>query len=130
MCIKMALTEHRKLSALFKGGRTVMSKLKTLAVAPLLALAAGCASYYKVTDTSSGREYYTQEVSRQGSAVQFTDAKTGATTTLQNSQVLEIDEDAYKAGLAASTPKVAQAAPAAAPTGATAAPAAPAVAPK
>lgn len=84
-----------------------MSKLKSLAVAPLFAVAAGCASYYKVTDTTSGREYYTQEVSRQGSAVEFRDAKTGATTTLQNSQVLEIDEDAYRAGLAVSAPKAA-----------------------
>jgi hypothetical protein len=108
-----------------------MSKLKTLAVAPVLVVAAGCASYYKVTDTTSGKDYYTQEVSRQGSAVQFMDAKTGATTTLQNSQVLEINEDAYKAGLAASAPKVAPAAASTpAPAGATAAPPAPASVPK
>ena len=106
-----------------------MSKLKNLAVAPLLVVAAGCASYYKVTDTTSGKEYYTQEVSRQGSAVQFTDAKTGATTTLQNSQVLEINEDAYRAGVAASAPKVAPAASTPAPTGATAAPPASTTAP-
>lgn len=103
----------------------MISKLKSLAVAPLLVVAAGCASYYKVTDTTNGKEYYTQEVSRQGSAVQFMDAKTGAATTLQNSQVLEINEDAYKAGLAASAPKAAPAtASTPAPTGATAAPAA------
>jgi hypothetical protein len=59
------------------------------------------------------------------------DAKTGATTTLQNSQVLEINEDAYKAGLAASAPKVAPAAASTpAPAGATAAPPAPASVPK
>ena len=107
-----------------------MTKLKSLAIAPLLAVAAGCASYYKVTDTTNGKEYYTQEVSRQGSAVQFTDAKTRATTTLQNSQVLEINEDAYRAGVAAPAAQVVPAAPAPAPTGATAAPAAPAAAPK
>ena len=103
------------------------SKLKNLAVALLLAVAAGCASYYKVTDTTTGREYYTQDVDRQGSAVQFTDDKTGAKTTLHNTQVLEIDESTYRAGLAAPAPiVVAPAAPTSAPTGATAAPAAPA----
>ena len=66
-----------------------------------VALAAGCVSYYQVTDPTTGKRYYTQKVKEQGSAVQFTDAKTGAKTTLQNSEVLEVDEAAYKAGVAA-----------------------------
>lgn len=78
-----------------------MSILRIFAFASLTVLMAGCASYFKVTDMTTGKEYYTEKVSSQGSAVQFTDEKTSAKTTLQNSQVLEIDKDTYKAGLAA-----------------------------
>jgi hypothetical protein len=80
-----------------------MSTLRALAIVPLLIAGAGCASYYKVTDPTSGKEFYTQEVSRKltGGAVEFKDAKSGAATTLQNSQVLEIDKKTYEAGLAA-----------------------------
>jgi len=79
----------------------------------LLAVAIeGCASYYEVTEPVSGKEFYTQEVSRKitGSAIEFKDARTGAVTVLQNSQVLEVDEQTYKAGVAAAK------APTAAPT--------------
>ena len=71
---------------------------------------AGCASYYKVTDPTSGKEFYTQDVSRKitGGAIEFKDAKTGAATTLQNSQVLEIDKKTYEAGLAATKAPVQQ----------------------
>jgi hypothetical protein len=76
---------------------------KVLALVLLGVAVGGCASYYKVTEPASGKEFYTQEVSRTfgGGAVEFKDAKTGAMTTLQNSQVLEIDKDAYEAGLSA-----------------------------
>ena len=78
---------------------------RSFVVLALAALAvSGCASYYKVTEPASGKEFFTQEVSRKlgaGGAIEFKDAKTGAITTLQNSQVLEIDEKTYKAGLAA-----------------------------
>jgi len=85
---------------------------KLLAVVlPMVALT-GCASYFKVTEPASGKEFYTQDVSRKigGGAIEFKDAKTGAITTLQNSQVLEIDKKTYEAGLAAAK------APAPAPT--------------
>jgi len=92
-----------------------MSALKTFAVA-LLVTVAGCASYYKVTEPGSGKDFTTTEVSRKlgGSAIEFKDAKTGATTTLQNSMVLEIDKKTYEAGLASA--KAPAPAPAAAPT--------------
>jgi len=84
----------------------------------------GCASYYKVTDPQSGKEYYSQEInSLSGGAVKLKDARSGSVLTLQNSQVKEISEKEYKAGLAAPvskpTPTVAPApaaAPATAPT--------------
>jgi hypothetical protein len=85
----------------------------------LVVAVGGCASYYKVTEPASGKEFYTNEVSRKigGSAIEFKDAKTGAITTLQNSQVLEIDKKTYEAGLAA-----AKAAPSAPSPAATSAP--------
>ncbi|HET7763596.1 MAG TPA: hypothetical protein VFK92_00735 [Burkholderiales bacterium] len=90
-----------------------MTRRSIVSALALGIVAAGCASYYKVTEPASGKEFYTKEVSRKlgaGGAIEFKDAKTGATTTLQNSQVLEIDKKAYEAGLAA-----AKAAPAASP---------------
>jgi hypothetical protein len=102
-------------------------------------LVVGCATYYRVTDPQSGKEYYTQELSSTGGgAVKVLDARTGSTVTLQNSEVKEISEQEYKAGLAAPMSKPAPApaaaaapAPAAAPaTAPTTAPsAAPATAP-
>jgi len=78
-------------------------------------LVAGCSStYYKVTDPNSGTAYYTQKVDTiMGTgAVKVKDARTGSVVTLQSSEVKEISEKEYKAGLAApvSTPAPAAAA--------------------
>jgi hypothetical protein len=63
----------------------------------------GCTSYYRVTDPTSGKSYYTTEVKETGrsGAVKVKDAKTGSMVTLQSSEVKEISEEEYKAGLAA-----------------------------
>jgi hypothetical protein len=69
---------------------------------PLLLMAAACtATYFKVTDLATGRQYYTVDFTSKDGAVQFKDARTGATTTLQNPQVLEIDQRTFDAGVAA-----------------------------
>ena len=88
-------------------------------------LVVGCASYYKVTDPQSGKEYYTEKIDTlSGGAVKVMDARTNSIVTLQNSQVKEISEKEYKAGLAAPVSKPTPTpAPATAPTP-TAAPAA------
>lgn len=88
-------------------------------------LAVGCATYYKVTDPHSGKAYYTQQVDKAGGgAVIVKDARTNSIVTLQNSEVKEISEKEYKAGLAAPVSKpTPTSAPASAPTP-TAAPAA------
>ncbi len=84
----------------------------------------GCASYYKVTDPQSGKEYYTQEIENlKGGAVRLKDARSGSTVTIQNSEVKEIDSDAYKAGLTAPVSKPTPTPAAAAPAPAAAAPA-------
>ena len=64
----------------------------------------GCSStYYKVTDPHSGTAYYTEKVDTiMGTgAVKVKDARTGSVVTLQSSEVKEISEKEYKAGLAA-----------------------------
>ena len=88
-------------------------------------LVVGCASYYKVTDPQTGKEYYSEKVETlSGGAVKVKDARTSSIVTLQNSQVIEITSDEYKAALMA---PVSKPTPAAAP--ATAPAAAPAAAP-
>jgi hypothetical protein len=65
-----------------------------------LALLAGCASYYRVSDPGSGRQYYTTKIekSRDGN-VSFKDAKSGSEVTLQSSEVKEISKSDYDAGV-------------------------------
>ena len=79
-----------------------MSMTKILAVVPLLLIAWACeATYYKLTDPATGREYYAVDYTNKGSLIEFKDAKTGAKTTLQNAQVLEINEQTFNDGVAA-----------------------------
>jgi len=63
-------------------------------------LVAACASsYFKVTDPASKNVYYTEKVERAGGgAASFTDARSGAMVTLQNSEVKEINKDEYEKG--------------------------------
>jgi uncharacterized protein YceK len=93
-------------------------------------LVGGCATYYKVTDPQSGKEYYTKEIHNlSGSAVRVKDDRSGKNVSLQISEVKEISQKEYKDGIAAlasmptSTPAPAAApastaAPSSAPTGA------------
>jgi len=68
----------------------------------LLLMAAACtATYFKVTDLDTGREYYTGDFTRKDGAIRFKDARTGATTTVRNAQVLEIDQRTFDSGVAA-----------------------------
>jgi len=66
-------------------------------------LLAGCATtHYKVTDPHSGNTYYTDKVENlSGGTVKLKDVRTGSDVTIQNSEVMEISEEAYKEGLAA-----------------------------
>ena len=79
-----------------------MSMPMKFAAMLLLLMAAACeATYYKVTDPATGREYYTVDYAHKGAVIEFKDAKTGAKTTVQNPQVLEINEQTFEAGVAA-----------------------------
>ena len=75
-----------------------MGTLGRCTVVAAMALIAGCASYYKVTDPSSGRTFYTEKIDRPKgqTTIMFKDTKSGAEITLPSSEVLEISSDEYK----------------------------------
>jgi hypothetical protein len=64
-----------------------------------------------VTDPHSGTAYFTEKVDTLAGtgAVKVKDARTGSLVTLQSSEVKEISEKEYKAGLAAPVSKPAPA---------------------
>jgi len=65
----------------------------------LVAVAAlgGCTNYYKVTDPTTGRVYYTTELQQRDSgAVTLRDSRTGGEVSLQNSDVQKINKDLYE----------------------------------
>ena len=63
-------------------------------------LASGCASYYRITDQSTRRTYFTTDYERTTSgAVQFYDNKSRADVTLQSSEIVEISRDDFDSGL-------------------------------
>jgi hypothetical protein len=65
------------------------------ALLAIVLVTAGCTTYYRVTDPSSGKIFYTTDVKRSGSAVMFKDAKSGSDVTLQASEVREITSDDF-----------------------------------
>ena len=74
-------------------------KTRWLAAAFLaLVSSTGCTTYYRVTDPTSHKDYYTTETRRVGSAVTFKDGRTGADVTLQNSEIETISKEQYDAG--------------------------------
>ena len=77
-----------------------MSIPKAFAVVVFSVMLVGCAHYYKVSDPSTGKAYYTEDVKRNGSAVEFKDEQTGGVVTLQNSNVQEIEKSEYEQGIA------------------------------
>ena len=63
-------------------------------------LASGCTSYYRITDQSTRRTYFTTDYDRTTSgAVQFYDNKSRADVTLQSSEIVEISRDEFDSGL-------------------------------
>ena len=70
---------------------------KTLFVAGIvLSLVVGCASYYRVTDPSTQKVYYTTELKQDKGDTTFKDGRTGDMVTLQNVQVRKISKEDYE----------------------------------
>jgi hypothetical protein len=75
-----------------------MKDMRTLLCAALV-LTGGCTSYYKVTDPTTSRSYYTTELKKgsHGSAT-LKDARTGNEVTIQNSEIDSITKEEYETG--------------------------------
>lgn len=78
-----------------------MSRLGTLTICGFMIIMAGCTTYYRVTDPTTGREYYTTEVEDVGKdgTVKINDKKSGSTVRIKSSEVKEISKDEYKAAI-------------------------------
>jgi len=79
-------------------------KTTTIAIWTLCGMAgllAGCGgNYYKVNDPAGERLYYTTEIEKsKAGAITFKDKKSGSKVTLQSSEVKEISEDEFNAGV-------------------------------
>lgn len=61
----------------------------------------GCAgNYYRISDPATGKVYYSQDIKRKNSgAIQFKDDISKTQVTLQQSEIMEITEDQYEAGV-------------------------------
>jgi hypothetical protein len=62
-------------------------------------LTAGCASYYRITDTSTGQVYYTRDFAREPNNVRFKDSRTGKEMAIPTANVQSIPEDEYRVGV-------------------------------
>jgi hypothetical protein len=59
----------------------------------------GCTSYYRVTDPTTGRQYYTTELKQRSSgSLTLKDARTGNIVSLQNSEVEQIRKEQFESG--------------------------------
>ncbi len=66
----------------------------------LMLVMAGCTSYYRVSDPGGSKEYYTTDINKSKSgSISFKDAKSGSSVTLQASDVKEISEEEFDAGV-------------------------------
>jgi hypothetical protein len=76
-------------------------KNASLALALLIAAlgAGGCSYYFRVTDTTNGRVYYTKDYAREPNNVRFKDAMTGKEMTLPVADVRSISSEEYEANV-------------------------------
>ncbi|MGB7157549.1 MAG: hypothetical protein WBD40_05755 [Tepidisphaeraceae bacterium] len=64
-----------------------------------LLLVGGCANYYKVTDPTTGKVYYTDDYrERSSGSATLKDGTSGNMVSLQNSEVEKISKEQYDRG--------------------------------
>lgn len=75
--------------------------MKNVSLALALLIAAlgvtGCSTYFRVTDTSNGKVYYTKDYAREPNNVRFKDANTGKEMTIPTADVRSISSEEYDA---------------------------------
>jgi hypothetical protein len=76
-----------------------MAKTNLLIAGVLLGGLSGCTTYYRITDPTTGKAYYSTELKQDG-ATSFKDARTGDSITLQNVEVRKISKEDFEAGKA------------------------------
>lgn len=83
------------------------SVIRGLLVGGLILMVAGCSHYYRVTNLSTGKTYYTTDIHEEsGGAVKIKDDRTKSTVTIQSSEVREISEDEYESEIKGTGPVV------------------------
>lgn len=76
-----------------------MNHRSVLPVLLITVVLTGCTTYYRVTDPSTGHEYYTTQIKyRQGGTV-LHDDKSGREVLIQNSEVEKVTKDQYQAAI-------------------------------
>ena len=76
------------------------TKLLQVIVVGLAVMLGGCASYYQVSDVTTGKVYYTQDIEhKKGGAIGFEDAKTKSEITLQSTEVKKINKEQFNVGV-------------------------------
>ena len=76
-----------------------MNRIGRLLALGVLCTVAGCTTYYKVHDPTTGKDYFTTDVQQErGGAAVLTDGKTGRKVTVQNSEVEKITKEEYEQG--------------------------------
>jgi hypothetical protein len=85
---------------------------KLIAAVVMALLLGGCTSYYKVTDPTTGKAYYTTELKQKGNgSATLKDGRTGNTVNIQNSEIQEVSKEEYEAGRYATPAEPEKAAP-------------------
>ena len=76
------------------------TKLLLVIVVGLVVMLGGCASYYQVSDVTTGKVYYTNDIDHlKGGALEFKDAKTKSEITLQSTEVKKINKEQFNVGV-------------------------------
>ena len=68
----------------------------TAGVLAMFAGLSGCTTYYRITDPSTEKSYFTTEYDKDAGAIEFTDAKSGSMVNIQNAEISEITSDEFK----------------------------------
>ena len=77
-----------------------LSQMIVLGAVMLAFALSGCTSYYRVSDPTGNKEYYTTDVDNiRGGAIKITDERTGSVVTLQSSEVKEITKEEFEMAL-------------------------------